>query len=130
MVSADGTISVPRKISHKGMVKKLDDYTREKVRERDNHTCCWCERTNLEGFNSQMSHVVTKGTSTFLRWDMNNVKLLCAYCHNNRWHLQSLGRKWFDDKYPERAEYVDTNRTTRVKTKKFVKELYEEIFNS
>lgn len=117
---------MPRKVSIKGMIKRLDDYTREKVRERDKHRCVWCGK-RVEGFNSQVSHVIPKGRSLHLRWDMSNVKLLCAYCHNEKWHKRAEGRKWFDEKYPERAEYVDANQNTTVKRSSFVKEKYEEI---
>ncbi len=109
------------------MVKKLDDYIRDKVRERDNNQCVWCGKKLAKGFNSQVSHVIPKGRCTYLRWDMNNVKLLCAFCHNEKWHKRAEGRKWFDEKYPERAKYVDERQHTLIKTKPFVKQMYEEL---
>ena len=79
-----------RKISNKGLTKKLDDLARALVRERDRNQCQWCDKI-ITGFDSQVSHTIPKGRCTYLRWDMQNLTLLCAYCHNEMWHKRSLG---------------------------------------
>jgi 5-methylcytosine-specific restriction endonuclease McrA len=117
-----------RKISDKGLRKKLDDLVRAKVRKRDKNRCVWCGKP-VEGINSQVSHVIPKGRSTFLRWDMKNVKLLCMYCHIEKWHKRAEGRQWFDKKYPERAKYVDKHQRKLVKKRAFMEETLERLQN-
>jgi len=118
---------MPRKISNKGLRKKLDDLIRVKVRKRDKDTCQWCGKRHLKGFDSQVSHVIPKGRCTYLRWDMNNVKLLCYNCHMEKWHRWSGGRKWFDKKFPERAKYVDKHQRKLVKARQFMEETLERL---
>jgi 5-methylcytosine-specific restriction endonuclease McrA len=115
-----------RKISEKGLTKKLDDIIREKVRERDGNCCVWCGKP-VKGFDSQVSHVIPKSRSTFLRWDMMNVKLLCSFCHNEKWHRRALGRAWFDTKYPDRTAYLTANEHRLVNAKKFKEKLYNSL---
>lgn len=109
------------------MIRKLDDYYRELIRERDNYRCVWCgtDKGKLE-----VSHVIPKGRCLFLRWEPLNLKLLCYNCHQHNWHLRAGGRKWFDNKFPERAAYLEEHEHDIVNRTKFVKEKYEEIFNS
>lgn len=116
-----------RKITDKGLVKKLDDILRIQIRERDNHTCQWCNKKGLKGIDSQVAHIIPKSRSTYLRWDMNNLILLCAYCHNEKWHKLSLGRKWFDVAYPERVQYLEARSHTTVKKKLFMQQRLEEL---
>lgn len=108
---------MPRKISDEGLRKKLDGIVRELVRRRDNDRCQWCLKY-VQGSDSQPSHVITKGSCFYLRWDLNNVKLLCYHCHSFRWHLMSEGRKWFDKAFPERAAYVEANKHQIVRGKR------------
>lgn len=116
-----------RKISDKGLVKKLDDIIREKVRERDNNRCVWCGKY-VQGFDSQVSHVIPKGRCTYLKWDMQNVKLLCAFCHNELWHRRAEGRKWFDKKFPERIKYLLEHQYDLVRGKrKFMEQKLDEL---
>ena len=35
---------------------------------------------------------------------------LCFFCHRHKWHDQALGRKWFDEKFPERVKKLDELR--------------------
>lgn len=116
-----------RRFTDKGLVKKLDDLLRAKVRERDNHTCQWCGKKGLSGFDSQVSHTIPKGRSTYLRWDMTNLLLLCAFCHNEKWHKLSLGRKWYDVKYPERVQYLEARQHVVVKKRAFMEETLKEL---
>jgi 5-methylcytosine-specific restriction endonuclease McrA len=118
---------MPRKISQKGLVKKLDDIIRDKVRERDQDRCQWCGKP-IKGFDSQVSHVIPKGRCTYLRWNMQNVILLCAFCHNEKWHKRSLGRSWFDKVYPDRVEYLEANEHRTVNKKKFMEEVCQSLF--
>jgi 5-methylcytosine-specific restriction endonuclease McrA len=116
-----------RKITDRGLVKKLDDIMRVHVRQRDDNTCQWCGKKGLVGFDSQISHIIPKGRSTYLRWDMNNLILLCAYCHNEKWHKLSLGRKWFDPKYPERVQYLEARQHTTIKKRPFMEQRRTEL---
>lgn len=105
-----------RKISRKGMIKKLDDLCRDIIRDRDEHTCQWCKR-KVFGANSHVSHVIPKSKGYALRWDLQNLKVLCHYCHLHRWHKESEGRKWFDSEFPERAQYLEEHRNDLVPSK-------------
>ena len=113
-----------RKISDKGLARKLTSIVAEKVWERDKGTCQWCGKTTGK---LDVSHVIPKSRSTFLRWDMNNLKLLCFNCHMNKWHGRSEGRAWFDKKYPDRAAYIDEHERDLVKKRKFMEERLEEL---
>lgn len=115
-----------RKISDKGLRKKLDDIIRERVRVRDKYTCQWCGK-RVTGWDSQASHVIPKGRCTYLQWDMQNIILLCMYCHMEKWHRRSLGRKWWDKKYPSRKKYVEANERKLVKRRQFMEETLEKI---
>jgi 5-methylcytosine-specific restriction endonuclease McrA len=118
-----------RKLTNKGLTKKLDDIIREKVRKRDKYTCQWCGK-KVSGFDSQMSHTIPKGRCTYLRWDMQNVVLLCSFCHIEKWHKLSLGRKWFDAKYPKRVKYLEQHERKLVNKKKFMEELYKQYVDN
>lgn len=116
---------MPRKISHKGMIRKLDDHFREMIRERDNYHCVWCG-TNQGKL--EVSHVIPKGRCLFLRWEPKNLKLLCYNCHHHKWHLRAEGRQWFDAEFPDRISYLEANEKKLVKSKNFVKEMYDNIY--
>ena len=94
-----------RKISLKGLEKKLKDLVHAEVFRRDKSICQWCGKY-VEGSNRHPSHVIPKARGKIYRWDLLNIKTLCFHCHMQRWHLESNGREWFDKKFPERAKYL------------------------
>jgi hypothetical protein len=67
----------------------------------------FCEKCGTKNSDFDTAHVVGRKNLT-LRWDILNLLCLCRDCH--RWghaHPKEF-RKWFDNKYPERSEYVDS----------------------
>lgn len=89
--------------------KRADELLSKLVREKQ--YCEWCGRTNG---TFQCSHVVGRGNLA-LRYDILNVKCLCAWCHL-RWHANPLeSSRWFKSKYPQRYEYLMANKNKTIK---------------
>lgn len=96
---------------------KLWKLCQEYIRKRDNNTCCHCNK-EVSGSNSHTSHIIPKSHGNILRYDPNNLKLLCYHCHINWWHLNPVeAGKWFCDKYPERWEYLQQEKNKIIKLK-------------
>lgn len=69
--------------ARRATVRELDAIAREIVFARDENRCRRCLRTDRQ---LQWSHVFPKGAHKWLRWDLDNSKILCAHCHLNWWH--------------------------------------------
>ena len=63
----------------------------------------------------------------YLRWDLQNVILLCAFCHNEKWHKLSLGRKWFDVTYPRKELNIRKNDSILQLKRLFMEEKLKEL---
>ena len=101
---------VRRKISRKGLVKKLDDLVKEITRLRDNYTCQHCGK-KVDKNNAHVSHIIPRSAGNKLRWDLNNLKVLCYHCHINWWHKNPIeAAKWFKEKFMARAKYLEKNK--------------------
>ena len=90
------------------------------VKKRDKNTCQWCGK-KVEGSNCHPSHVIPVSTcGLFLRYDEQNIKILCFHCHRNRWHLNPTeSGVWFRKKFPKRWRYLQKemlNPSRSVKT--------------
>ena len=72
---------------------------------RDKHKCQKCgAESRLE-----LSHVLTKRAYPNLKYDLNNVKILCHSCHIGWWHVKhNEAMEWFKEKFPERWEYLQS----------------------
>lgn len=92
------------------MKKKTQTYWRKKcveiakkiARIRDRNVCVWCGN---DGRYKQLhgSHVFPEGRHRGMSAEVENIKMLCAYCHMRRWHESPIeGMTWFKGKYPER----------------------------
>lgn len=91
---------------------KLDKLFTQTVMFRDQRTCQWCGKTQAQ---MQTSHIIGR-TNLHLRWNLNNAMCLCAYCHLRKWHAKPLeSSKWFQDKYPDRFHYLETENQKTVK---------------
>ncbi len=82
------------------LIARNDEMCAALVKERDNHTCQRCGKTELEGHDSNWSHVFVRGNMQ-LRWNPDNSKVLCFQCHA-WWHAESEGKPWFAAKFPDR----------------------------
>lgn len=94
----------PKKIRLAGQcpsVKQLDDLCREAVRKRDKK-CRRCGRTT----NLQVAHFFSRRNRA-VRWDLDNVFLLCGGCHfpwahQNPFEFSEFVRKELGDKVFQR----------------------------
>ena len=94
-----------KKTERQKLTDKLDDIIREMVRLRDKGICQKCG-----GQGSHVSHVVPR-TNKGLRWDMDNVKLLCVRCHLYWWHKDVADAwTWFQAEFPYRADRIQSKR--------------------
>jgi 5-methylcytosine-specific restriction endonuclease McrA len=88
--------------TRKEWIKTLDDLARKVIKARD-IKCVRCGKVQ----NLQMAHVLPKGKYTRLRWDSDNLLLLCWYCHFTFAHKNPLMfTEWFKKKYPERFKFL------------------------
>ncbi len=98
--------------------EELDDLIKAIIKIRDNFTCQKCGE-KVEGSNCHGSHVVPVSAGNKLRWDEQNLKVLCYHHHINWWHKHPLeAAAWFEATFPERAAYLKANEGT----KKFYRE--------
>jgi hypothetical protein len=89
------------------VIKKLDKMIKLLLFYRDHDTCQRCGRTYP--YQLHPSHVISRSNKA-LRWDLNNLKVLCAHCHM-WWHANPTeSGLWFADKFPERMEYINKHR--------------------
>lgn len=108
--------------------KKLVELAKRSAKLRDRYTCQMCGK-DCVGSDAHGSHVEPVGAYKFLELDPLNIKCLCSYCHLRRWHKapREWG-KWFDDKFPTRAEYLDCAKRAKVKlTTVELAELYDRV---
>ena len=111
------------KTERKKLIDKLDDLTREIVRKRD-VVCQHCGKTSSEA-QLQISHTVTRGWFG-ARWDLLNVMLLCAGCHQ-LWHKDpAFMVEWMKEKFPGRIKYLASVKKCRAWKNWELKELIEE----
>ena len=95
--------------------KKLMILIKAHVKRRDNYTCQWCGRADLQGSNCHVSHVIPVSHGNALAFDPMNMKVLCFHCHINKWHKSPIKAfEWFSDKFPERIEYLEKHQHDEV----------------
>ncbi len=90
-----------RKISRKGLLKKLYDAWREYIYKRDNYICQMCHRPcRIAGRVINAHHIVTKGSSGYAgKFDINNGVTLCFTCHKTDYvALGDFCKKWLKAK--------------------------------
>lgn len=88
------------------LVKKLDELSKEVVRQRDGNLCQHCGKW-CEGPARHVSHVIPVSAGNKLRWDPLNMKVLCYHCHLNWWHKNPMrASEWFSQRFPDRWEYL------------------------
>lgn len=113
-----------RKISRKGLIKKLDKLTREIILKRDGYRCVTCGSNKSPGW----SHVFSRKTYN-TRWDMMNGNCQCWPCNYKHVRDQYPYFEWFKNNYGERAfkelreEYDHVHRWTMLDLKEKLKEL-------
>ncbi len=104
-----------RKKTLKGYKRDLTSLIREKVLARDKNRCQKCLKYVQEN-NAHLSHVIPKGRNLRLRWDMQNLKILCMRHHIYWWHKSPVeAGEWFKNKFPERWEYLQKKKNIKVR---------------
>src|SRR5437588_13104914 len=72
-------------------IHELDMLAKAVIIERDGKECLRCHRTE----NLHSSHIFPKGKYPKLRFDIDNLKLLCMGCHLFWWHKNPvLAGEW------------------------------------
>lgn len=95
------------KTPRKKIEDKLDDITRELVRKEFHNRCAKCGKP-VEGINSQKSHVKSKGAYPHLKFDLQNMVLLCRGHHLYWWHKEPTeAGEWFKKEFPDRFRYLE-----------------------
>lgn len=97
------------KTPRKKLLDQLDKLSKELVRKRDGNICQHCKKW-CEGSNRHVSHVIPVSAGNKLRWDIQNMKIMCYHCHINWWHKNPMrAYEWFNEKFPERWAYLQAN---------------------
>ena len=99
-----------KKTPRKKLEEELDKLSKDCAKLRDNYICQWCGKS---GSGSQIhgSHVHPVSGGKRLRWDLENIKALCAFCHRRRWHSNPIdAAKWFEEKFPDRWYYIQQQK--------------------
>lgn len=109
--------------------KRLDKLVKQVVYIRDNNVCQHCLKP-VEGSNRHASHVIPVSAGNKLRWDENNLKVMCYHCHINWWHKNPLeSGEWFKETFPDRWEYLQSNRGIAKFSLEDLKDLEKELKN-
>lgn len=83
---------------------------KECVSRRDEMICQRCG-VLTEGDNSHMSHVIRASRCGRLKFDLQNVKVLCESCHFGWWHKDEVeAGLWFVETWPERWAYLQSRQ--------------------
>jgi len=86
---------MPRKISKKGLKKKLDKAWSALVKQEAGNKCEVC---GLAGDNCRLnSHHIVGRRNLRLRWELYNGVCLCSGCHTFRSHSAHQNVVWFDE---------------------------------
>ena len=118
---------MPRKISRKGLIKKLDAVCKEIIFKRDNNTCVTCGSQN-----PTWSHVFSRRTYS-TRWDMKNCHVQCWPCYFKHVRNQYPYFEWFRNKYGSREleklhrKFNTTKRWTMLDLENKLKQLNEAL---
>lgn len=83
-------------------IKELDGLLRKFVLARE---CYACEKCGSRTETLQAAHVLSKGPSSRLRFEPDNIMCLCLKDHLYFWHKSPHEAvAWFNEKYPGRYE--------------------------
>ena len=103
------------KSKRKRLIDRLDAEIKKYVKRRDKGICQKCRRT-VTGSNAHASHVIPRSKGNALRWDPQNLKLLCFHDHINWWHKNPVeSGAWFKKEFPKRWAYLKAKKDNMVK---------------
>lgn len=73
--------------------------------KRDRSTCQKCGKV-VHGGECHASHVWPRSGGAALMYDPQNIKILCAGCHLNWWHIDPSAMRWFAVNFPGRYAHL------------------------
>ena len=91
-------MEIMRKITRKGLIRKLDKLAREIILERDSYQCVTCGSRKAPGW----SHVFSRRTYN-TRWDLKNGNCQCWPCNFKHVRDQFPYFEWFKKEYGANA---------------------------
>lgn len=101
--------NMAKKTPKKRIQNRIEKELRTYCRLRDKNQCQKCDRY-VTGVSSQMSHVIGRGQNGRLKYDPQNVKILCPECHR-WWHANPPeSGVWFREYFPQRWQYLQSQR--------------------
>lgn len=120
----------------------LDDLCRQIVMIRDGFSCRWCG-TGMRGTKRvvlQVHHIRTKGAHPALRWEIDNLLLLCKGCHMFKahgrdseaaaeWYRENLGQEHLD-RLSLLVKVRKGQKTDRAAVRMYLEGLLEQIAQS
>lgn len=99
-----------KKTDRKKLIDKLDKLSKAYIYLRDENICQRCHKL-VEGSNRHASHVIPVSAGSKLRWDANNMKVMCYHDHINWWHKNPTeAGEWFKETFPDRYAYLQENK--------------------
>jgi 5-methylcytosine-specific restriction endonuclease McrA len=97
-----------QRVSEKaGLESRLTKLLGKIIRRRDHDRCQKCVISAREG---HVHHVIPKAQGKVLRFDKQNLLLLCVECHDWAHKHRLAFCNWFDRTFPIRSEYIEDKR--------------------
>lgn len=87
----------------------LTDLARKIVWKRDDSTCQKCFLSVHEGYG-EVHHVIHKAQGKALRWEKDNLVLLCRECHSWTEAHFKAAEEWFTWRFPDRWAKIEPRR--------------------
>ena len=107
---------------NRSVLKKKCDVVFSKI-VRLGGKCERCGRTT----SLQCAHIISRSRLN-LRWDLWNALCLCYGCHLQFWHRSPLEAiTWFQEKYPERFEYLMKKKNVLLTDRVDYEDLYKKL---
>jgi hypothetical protein len=87
----------------KSRIARMDALARKIVNLRD--VTCQCPECEGEGYALECAHIIIRRFYV-CRWNLLNLILLCKKCHAKFDANPVWGMRWFNEKFPARAEVI------------------------
>lgn len=114
--------------------RRLTDLVRKLIWKRDASTCQKCFLSVHEGFG-EVHHVIHKSEGKILRWEKENLVLLCSSCHEWTEAHYKAAEEWFAWRFPDRWARIEPRRHEVCKRREaeleaFIAEIEKELERS
>ena len=99
-----------RKSDRRKLIEKMSRLAKDIAKKRDSKICQKCGKP-VTGVSCHGSHVIPVSGDHRLEFHPINIKVLCYHDHMNWWHKNPLeAGEWFEEKFPERTEWLRQRR--------------------